>query len=324
MIVPLAAVLGGCGTSRFTDTKRTATEQLLDFRALAGKKVYLDATRFRTALDAEYLDSSLRQHLAASGALLADDKNQADYIVEGRVGSVGTDKHEMLFGIPETRIPSIVPAIAGIPSNIPEVPLVKKTEQRAVMKLGLFAYNRESGRPLWQSGLVPVESKASDIWVLGAGPFQRGSIYKGMNFAGDRLNIPLITPGESRGDEFSQLVVGQEAFFADPDREAALASAEKPNEKPIEKPPDKPAEKPDAKQTAANAKSGAEPAPKSQVVPASHQAAPSPESKTNAPSRSGQPSPKAAEAAPRMPPFADAPKAPWPDTLDREMPSGPF
>jgi len=58
----------------------------------------------------------------------------------------------------------------------------------------MFLYNRQTGRPVWQSGVTPEESRAKAVWVLGAGPFQRGTIYQGTKFAGDRLNIPLIDP----------------------------------------------------------------------------------------------------------------------------------
>src|SRR5215471_20738167 len=76
------SVLGlvmGCGTTRMTDTQRTATEQLLisnavdqtvsqlDFRILAGKSVYLDPQYLDNVADRGYLVSSLRQQLLACG-----------------------------------------------------------------------------------------------------------------------------------------------------------------------------------------------------------------------------------------------------------------
>jgi hypothetical protein len=61
----LLAALGavGCGTTRVTDTQRTATEQLLvsnaidqavsqlDFRILAGKPIYFDAQYLTSSVD---------------------------------------------------------------------------------------------------------------------------------------------------------------------------------------------------------------------------------------------------------------------------------
>lgn len=225
VIVGLGAA-AGCGTTNWSDTPRTATEQLLisdaidravsriDFRALAGKQVYLDATPIQRATDASYLVSTLRQHMLASGCILRDERDKADYVVEIRAGAVGTDRSELLFGVPATKIPQVVP-MPGVPSSIPEFKLATRTEQRAVAKIALFAYNRHTGRPVWQSGIIPVESKAKDLWVLGAGPFQQGTIYDGTNFAGDRLSIPLIDlESDKRQPHIS---VAEEAFFAEPD-----------------------------------------------------------------------------------------------------------
>jgi hypothetical protein len=81
-------------------------------------------------------------------------------------------------------VPTFVP---GQPSAIPEIPFAKKTDQEAVAKIAVFAYNRETGQPLWQSGLVQARSTSKDMWLLGAGPFQRGTIRKGTEFAGEHL-----------------------------------------------------------------------------------------------------------------------------------------
>ncbi len=197
------AACTGCGTTKWTETRRTATEQLListsidqavsqiDFRALVGKRVFLDETYLKDVVDATYLVSSLRQQLLAGGAILAEKKDQADYVLEVRSGAVGTDMHSLLIGVPQTNLPSGLAAV-GAPSNIPEIPFVKRTKQTAVTKILLFAYHRESGRPLWQSGQVLAKSWAQDVWILGAGPIQRGDIYSGTQLAGEELEIPFV------------------------------------------------------------------------------------------------------------------------------------
>lgn len=219
-------VLVGCGSTKWTDTQRTATEQLLisdamdravarlDFRAVAGKSVYLDSTPITGLTDSPYLNSLLRQHLLASGCILKEAREEADYVVEVRAGVIGTDRYDVLFGMPATSVSGMLP-LEGVPSTIPELPLAKKTEQRAVAKIALFAYNRKTGRPVWQSGVVPVESTAKNIWVLGAGPFERGSIFDGTKFVGDRIKIPLISPRKKKGKR--ELVsVTEQAFFSEP------------------------------------------------------------------------------------------------------------
>ena len=64
IIILSLAVWAGCGTTRWSDSSRTATEQLLisgaidrsvsslDFRALAGKTVFIDTTCLKGAIDA--------------------------------------------------------------------------------------------------------------------------------------------------------------------------------------------------------------------------------------------------------------------------------
>jgi len=97
-----------------TDTLRTATEQLLvsnaidqavsemDFRALSGKTVFFDPQFLDGTVDRGYLVSSIRQQLLACGCLLQDDRTKADYVVEVRSGGVGTDRHALLVGVPQT------------------------------------------------------------------------------------------------------------------------------------------------------------------------------------------------------------------------------
>ena len=156
----------GCGTTRLSDTQRTATEQLLlsdaidrvvdqlDFHFMDGKKVYLDASALKPETDAPYLASSLRQQMAAHGCLLEEKRQESDYVVEVRSGAIGTDREEVLVGVPATTVPAVGPMTAG-PATIPELPLIKRTEQRGVAKIALFAYNRRTGHAVWQSGIDP-------------------------------------------------------------------------------------------------------------------------------------------------------------------------
>jgi hypothetical protein len=204
----LALVLGvaaGCGTTRVTNTQRTATEQLLisnaidqsvsqlDFRALAGKPVFFDPQYLAAGPDHGYVVSSLRQHLLASGCLLQESRTSALYVVEARSGGIGTDQYSVLFGVPQMNVPSVMP---GQPSLIPEIPLAKKTDQKAVAKIAVFAYNRRTGRSVWQSGVVQAEGTSKDTWVLGAGPFRRGTLGEATDIAGAQLSIPLLSGKE--------------------------------------------------------------------------------------------------------------------------------
>lgn len=200
-------IVTGCGTT----TKRAGTEQLLisdavdkavdriDFSSLEGVKVYLDSryiSSMRTNLfiDANYVTSALRQQLTASGAMVQDDRETAKLIVEPRVGALGADGHDVTYGIPQSgALSSAVNVVSGssIPV-IPEISLGRTDAQAGVAKLVVFAYDRETREPVWQSGLAKAESTSSSTWILGAGPFQRGSIHEGVRFAGRKIDRPLV------------------------------------------------------------------------------------------------------------------------------------
>lgn len=201
----LAALLAaaGCGTTRMTDTNRSASEMLLvsqavdhavaqiDFSPLAGQPVFLDTTPIsKDVVDNGYLISVVRQQLLAHGALVQDEKARALYVVEVRSGAVGTDRHSLLVGTPAVTVPTIMPGIPG--ASIPELALVKKNDQRGVAKIAVFAYNRITGRAYWQSGTVEAKSRSGDTWVFGTGPFTRGTIRKRTELAGEPLpTFPL-------------------------------------------------------------------------------------------------------------------------------------
>jgi len=188
-------MLSGCGTTRMSDSKRTATEQLLvsqaidravmriDVRPLAGRRVFLDATFMDDVEDGKYLTSALRHQLMASGCLLAKDRDSAEVVVEARAGAVGTDRSSVLLGIPATNV-----TVQGNETSTPELVFAKRSEQRGVAKLSVYAYERETGQPLWQSGEEHVASHARDRWLFGAGPYQDGEIHDEPEFAGRAIH----------------------------------------------------------------------------------------------------------------------------------------
>jgi hypothetical protein len=197
----LASLAGvGCGTVKQTGTARTGTEQILltnawddalrkvDFRPLAGVPVYLD-TQFVTAVDQGWVVSSLRQAMISQGVLLRAKPEQAQWIVEARVGAYGTDSYNYLIGVPQVTVP---PTLAGVPTGtIPEIPLMKKSQQLAFTKMALFAYDRTSGQMVWRSGTQLTSADAKDVYVGGFGPISSGSIRKKNRRIG--INLPMIS-----------------------------------------------------------------------------------------------------------------------------------
>ncbi len=180
----------------------------MNLRTLAGQTVYLDDTKLGDTVDKNYFISTLRQQLLANGCELRDKREDADFIVEARAGAIGTDRNDLLFGIPSMNVPQI-PIMQPVPAAIPEIPIAKRKDQRGIAKVAVFAYHRATGTPVWQSGIVREESSANDVWIFGAGPFQRGTIYDGTEFAGAAIKRepssddeePSRTPAASVADE---------------------------------------------------------------------------------------------------------------------------
>jgi hypothetical protein len=195
----------GCGTTR----EHQATEQLvvsdavdrsiqdLDFRPLAGRKVYLDTSYLRHVksagfVNSEYVISGLRQQVLAAGCLLQDSAQEAEIIIEPRIGTLGADNHQVTYGIPENNAfrnaASLIPNAPAIPL-IPEIALARRESREAAAKLAAFAYDRETRKPIWQSGVRQSMATARDTWVLGAGPFQGGTIREKTKLAGSRFKF---------------------------------------------------------------------------------------------------------------------------------------
>ncbi|MCI0332449.1 MAG: hypothetical protein L0228_04405 [Planctomycetes bacterium] len=245
LVTATALAITGCGTTRSTDTNRTATEQLLvsdaidravqsvDVNILSGQSVFLDDSRLGEVVDRNYLISTLRQHLLANGCQLRDQRDQADFIVEARAGAVGTDRNDLLFGVPSTNVPQILPVQPVPAAVIPEIPIAKRRDQKGIAKLAVFAYHRETGTPVWQSGLVHQESSANDVWILGAGPFQRGSIYDGTAFAGKKLGNDEVQQDGAVPRRLPAVDLTRKSTFTPPRR---LAKAPPPATTPPEQP----------------------------------------------------------------------------------------
>lgn len=202
--------MAGCGTI----VQRAGTEQLLlsdavdsaidqlDFSPLTGRRVYLDtsympALRNPTFVNSEYITSALRQKMTTSGCLIQTGRETADYILEARIGALGADSMEVTYGIPSSngvsQAASILASAPLVPS-IPEISFGKRKGGIGIAKVMVFAYHRETGTPVWQSGNAVARSDAKDSWFMGIGPVTRGSVYNDeTRFAGNTIRIPFLT-----------------------------------------------------------------------------------------------------------------------------------
>ena len=220
-VVGLAGLLmmTGCGTT----LQATATDQLvasdavdrsvsqIDFSPLIGLKVFLDTSYIQSPktplgigfVNPEYVISSIRQQMMAAGLELMETREQADFIVEARLGVLGGDGHQLVYGIPSgsgigSAASTAVAATTSVPllPSIPELAIAKREDHMAAVKVAAFAYHRESRERAWQSGISVGKSSARDYWILGAGPFQKGDIHKGVQLAGNPVSVPMVSPDQ--------------------------------------------------------------------------------------------------------------------------------
>jgi hypothetical protein len=189
----LAALSGGCTTVKSTGTSRSGTEQLLltgawdcalarvDFRPLAGWKVFLDP-QFVSVADKDWVLSSTRRSMAEQGVFLENNKDHAQVIVEPAFGAYGTDERSCTSGLPQggALLPALVsPAgVAAVPpgGSTSALTLTQYSEQDAVVKAALFAYDAKTGRLLWESGPLLGAQGVRDRYFFGAGPIRVGSL----------------------------------------------------------------------------------------------------------------------------------------------------
>jgi hypothetical protein len=168
----------------------------------------------------DYVISSIRQQLTAAGCQIVDSKETADIICEARCGALGTDGHNVTYGIPAINIfggaSTLIATAPALPS-IPEISFAKKDVKSAASKIAVFAYDRETREPLWQSGIAQAGSNAKDTWFLGIGPIQQGTIYRGPRFAGRRIGRDRVLNDEApRGDSPNGIDPRTQITFASP------------------------------------------------------------------------------------------------------------
>lgn len=157
--VVLCLALAGCTTERVTEPQESATEQLLITTAVdravgrltvalpAGSRLFVDATYVDTAPSdhlryPKYLVGTVRDHLVRQGFRLADERGQADVVVELRSGAQSIDHDGFLIGLPAVPLP--VP-LTGSTMTLPEVALYKRDRRSGVAKVAITLINRADG-----------------------------------------------------------------------------------------------------------------------------------------------------------------------------------
>jgi hypothetical protein len=187
-LVLLCLLAVGCGLNR----SRLATEQLvvsdavdravaeIDFSPLSGRKIffdtkYLESVKLTPVGNVEYVISSLRQQMAAYDCRLQEKVEDAEFVVEARVGVLAHDGHELTYGVPGSAAMTTASVFLAAPipaPAMPELSLGRRNHQQGTAKIGVFAYDRKTREPVWQAGLHKGASRSRDMWLFGLGPFE--------------------------------------------------------------------------------------------------------------------------------------------------------
>jgi len=146
LLVLLLVMVGGCSQRIFTNTPRSAIEQLLlsgavdkalekfDLPALKGKPVHIDVSNLK-AYDVEYIRVAARARITRIGGILVEKSESAEYTMELASGGLGTEYKSGTIGLPAFPVPNS-------PVPTPEAPLHKRIEQTGIFKLMIFVHRK--------------------------------------------------------------------------------------------------------------------------------------------------------------------------------------
>jgi hypothetical protein len=317
----IALLQCGCGTA----LQRNGTEQLLlsdsvdraidqlDLSGLAGRKVYLDTEYMKTFkgnniyINSDYIISALRQKMTTSGLRVETNRTEADYVLEARIGALGTDTMEVTYGIPSSNgLGAAATAVSGVPAVpvIPEMSFGKRNGAVGISKVVVYAYHRDTGVPVWQSGAAVARSDSRDSWLLGVGPLTQGSVYEGPMLAGNRINHPFRNKSLRQPQRRPLTIADRQQYVHPAVLERQLADAKAAADTNVN-----PASAPAPESVAPGSPP---PVPSSSVENAIHEQSAAP----------GSPPPLVPPAAPLNPAPAEALPA-APDTAPRSLPALP-
>lgn len=184
-----ALLLGlvGCGSIRETTTPRTSTEMLListaaeravqsyDPKDLAGKRVFIDASRF-DSVDKPYVLSALRNHLARQQVLLSDTADArddahpkgAEVVLQVRNATLGIWDGDFTLGIPALPISG-----EGFDQSffLPPLYFVRRLSAQGFAKLQMWLFDPATKGFLGRTPDLWGHSYYNQWWFFGIGPF---------------------------------------------------------------------------------------------------------------------------------------------------------
>jgi len=143
--------LCSCTSTRYiTQTKRSGIEQLLVTKAvdravakidnlhISGSRVFIEIASLASDEEA-YLKKALTHWFLENGAIVVDDKNEADLIASVLVKCLSTDKFDTGLGIPSIPIP-----LTGVVT--PKIDIFGMNRQKGYNEMEITIYSEKTGK----------------------------------------------------------------------------------------------------------------------------------------------------------------------------------
>src|SRR5690606_34436002 len=124
--------------------------------------------KYIDSIDKPYIIASVRHRILKAGGRLVDSADKSEVTIELRSGAVGTFSSDSFVGVPEIVLPGVI--------TLPEVRLAERKSQLGTAKLGLVAYESQTGRALGTGGMSLAQSQDNNWYVIGTGPFRSGAL----------------------------------------------------------------------------------------------------------------------------------------------------
>lgn len=189
----------GCATMKHSDTARTGVEQLLissaadkaldriDLRPISGAKVFIDE-KYLDCVDKNYVLVGVHQRLLRNNCTIVGKAEEADVVIELASGGVGTDRTDLLFGLPDIPLPP------PSPISIPRLAIFERVRAMGTAKLTLVAYDAKTKTPVINSGYALARSDYMNWNVMGFGGMPSGTVHEELAAATGQKETIVAVP----------------------------------------------------------------------------------------------------------------------------------
>lgn len=168
----LVAGVAGCSAERvINNTPRTAMQQLvvtesadravrrIQWPKLRGRRIFVETASPAAADDQAYLRKAVAAQLGYGGAMVVEDRAQAEFVATVFAGSLGTEQSSKFVGIPSMQ--SVL-----LPVPFPEIAIYKSLRQSGFAKVEVVITEPATGRVIYRDGPESAESYWTEFTVL--------------------------------------------------------------------------------------------------------------------------------------------------------------